>query len=248
MSTSLDGNASIEPFSTEPERIIDTRAFGHDGIVQATQQQQRKHTPQSNYAGFVAGVFSGIAKLSVGHPFDTIKVRLQTSQNSQFDGPLECLMKTVKNEGLSGLYKGATPPLIGWMFMDSLYVTSGFQAGIGMAEDAWRGMGDGPAYFQLTERSMLGSLTLYRRLLNENVFNAAAHREYTEPLPRLPTIGHAMAGVLAGATVSFIAAPVEHVKARLQVQYQADKAQRLYSGPIDCTRNLVHVIDWGSSV
>lgn len=88
---------------------------------------------------------------------------------------------------------------------------------------------------------MLGSLTLYRRLLNENVFNAVAHREYTEPLPRLPTFGHAIAGVLAGATVSFIAAPVEHVKARLQVQYQADKAQRLYSGPVDCTRKLVRM-------
>lgn len=39
---------------------------------------------------------------------------------------------------------------------------------------------------------------------------------------------------MAGTTVSFIAAPVEHIKARLQVQYAADKAQRMYSGPIDC--------------
>ncbi|KAJ1992939.1 hypothetical protein H4R33_000815 [Dimargaris cristalligena] len=28
--------------------------------------------------GFIAGVASGITKLAVGHPFDTIKVRLQT--------------------------------------------------------------------------------------------------------------------------------------------------------------------------
>lgn len=118
MSTSLDGNASIEPFIAGPQPVVDQRALGHDGTVQTT--QQRKHTPQSNYAGFVAGVFSGIAKLSVGHPFDTIKVRMQTSQNSQFNGPLDCLMKTVRNEGFSGVYKGATPPLIGWMFMDSL--------------------------------------------------------------------------------------------------------------------------------
>lgn len=88
---------------------------------------------------------------------------------------------------------------------------------------------------------MLGSLTLYRRLLNENVFNRQAHLEYVEPLPRLPVLGHATAGVLAGATVSFIAAPVEHVKARLQVQYQADKSKRLYSGPLDCTKKLVRL-------
>jgi solute carrier family 25 carnitine/acylcarnitine transporter 20/29 len=48
-----------------------------------------------------------------------------------------------------------------------------------------------------------------------------------------------MAGMCAGFTVSFIAAPVEHVKARLQVQYAADKSKRLYSGPIDCTKQIV---------
>src|SRR5205823_6561110 len=90
--------------------------------------------------GFVGGVFSGIAKLSgmypahahnrhcrtadqkiVGHPFDTIKVRLQTTEMSHFRGPVDCLMQTLRNEGFAGLYKGATPPLVGWMFMDSVY-------------------------------------------------------------------------------------------------------------------------------
>ncbi|KAJ4306246.1 hypothetical protein N0V88_001044 [Collariella sp. IMI 366227] len=94
--------------------------------------------PHSNYKGFVAGVFSGIAKLSVGHPFDTIKVRLQTTTSTRFSGPLACLTQTLRNEGLAGLYKGATPPLVGWMFMDSV---------------------------------MLGSLSVYRRLLQDHVFN-----------------------------------------------------------------------------
>ena len=30
----------------------------------------------------------------------------------------------MKKEGVSGLYKGATPPLIGWMFMDSVMLGS----------------------------------------------------------------------------------------------------------------------------
>lgn len=112
----------------------------------------------SNYRGFVAGIFSGIAKLSgqlhslpnvpnarltpcswpsvsmlavilactLGHysyttRFDTIKVRLQTTQEAQFRGPLDCLLQTIRKEGIAGLYKGATPPLVGWMFMDSVY-------------------------------------------------------------------------------------------------------------------------------
>ncbi|TKX23689.1 hypothetical protein C1H76_4205 [Elsinoe australis] len=182
--------------------------------IQIPQPQKAVTVPDGNHKGFVAGVFSGIAKLSVGHPFDTIKVRLQTSEKTRFRGPVECLLQTVRNEGFRGLYKGATPPLVGWMFMDSL---------------------------------MLGSLTLYRRLLNENVFQPMRSRAVTSSNTsflqvrdeRLPTIGHAAAGIMAGWTVSFIAAPIEHVKARLQIQYAANKAQRLYSGPIDCIQKVL---------
>ncbi|SLM39163.1 mitochondrial carrier [Lasallia pustulata] len=149
--------------------------------------------------------------------FDTIKVRLQTTEKAQFKGPLDCLLQTVRNEGVKGLYKGATPPLVGWMFMDSI---------------------------------MLGSLTFYRRILNDNVFSnpqifaltpAAIQNTgeaRTQAATTLPAIGHGIAGVMAGATVSFIAAPVEHIKARLQIQYAVDKSKRLYSGPIDCSKKI----------
>lgn len=54
--------------------------------------------------------------------FDTVKVRLQTSKEGHFKGPLDCVLQTVRREGISGLYKGATPPLVGWMVMDSVLV------------------------------------------------------------------------------------------------------------------------------
>lgn len=92
---------------------------------------------------------------------------------------------------------------------------------------------------------MLGSLTLYRRLLNEHLFQPLRARPghpatwmSDDERKKLPAVGHGIAGMFAGWTVSFIAAPVEHVKARLQVQYQADKAQRLYAGPVDCARKI----------
>ncbi|KAI0164303.1 mitochondrial carrier [Hypoxylon sp. FL1284] len=195
--------------------------------------QKKPAKTSKDYKGFVAGVFSGIAKLSVGHPFDTIKVRLQTTDSTRFSGPLQCLVQTIRHEGVRGLYKGATPPLVGWMFMDSI---------------------------------MLGSLTVYRRLLAENVFcrgltphhpaapsgSSSTSSSLPPPPPEkegpiaatshaaahLPSYGHGLAGVMAGCTVSFIAAPVEHVKARLQIQYSARKTDRLYSGPVDCVRKL----------
>jgi solute carrier family 25 carnitine/acylcarnitine transporter 20/29 len=97
---------------------------------------------------------------------------------------------------------------------------------------------------------MLGSLTFYRRILHQTLFNpqrmaatpsSFAQSELSLPndaVHKLPTIGHAMAGVMAGATVSFIAAPVEHIKARLQIQYSSKKSERLYSGPIDCLKKI----------
>lgn len=184
-----------------------TEMRGHaNPNMDQTPKQIKKPGDSHDYKGFVAGVFSGIAKLTVGHPFDTVKVRLQTTDASRFSGPLQCLTQTVRNEGFVGLYKGATPPLVGWMFMDSV---------------------------------MLGSLNVYRRLLSENVFHV---QPTAAPAPgvrtSLPSYGHGIAGIMAGCTVSFIAAPVEHVKARLQIQYAAQKADRLYAGPIDALRKI----------
>jgi len=64
----------------------------------------------------------------VGHPFDTLKVRLQTqsSTNQVYKGLADCFMKTVKMEGLGGLYKGVTSPLAGQMFFRAtLFFTFG---------------------------------------------------------------------------------------------------------------------------
>jgi len=57
---------------------------------------------------FVAGTVSGTTKCLVGHPFDTIKTRMQT--NPTFKGPWDCLMKTLRLEGVRGVYKVPNPP------------------------------------------------------------------------------------------------------------------------------------------
>jgi len=83
---------------------------------------EKKHQP---IVGFLSGVASGVTKLVIGHPFDTIKVRLQTEGGyGRFKGPIDCLATTLRTEGVRGLYKGATPPLFGWAAIDFVMVGS----------------------------------------------------------------------------------------------------------------------------
>ena len=99
----------------------------------------------------------------------------------------------------------------------------------------------------------MGSLTLYRQLIYDNVFSGflipapdgslmSRKNRSGSTAPNLPPVGHGIAGILAGWTVSFVAAPVEHIKARLQIQYAADKSLRLYSGPVDCIQKIVGAV------
>ncbi|QLQ78882.1 hypothetical protein HG537_0B02300 [Torulaspora globosa] len=59
----------------------------------------------------LAGTTGGIAQVLVGQPFDTTKVRLQTSPSSTT--ATEVIRSLVKNEGLLAFYKGTLTPLVG---------------------------------------------------------------------------------------------------------------------------------------
>lgn len=59
----------------------------------------------------LAGTAGGIAQVLVGQPFDTTKVRLQTSSTPTTVA--EVVGKLIKNEGPAGFYKGTLTPLVG---------------------------------------------------------------------------------------------------------------------------------------
>ncbi|KAK7439296.1 mitochondrial ornithine carrier protein [Stygiomarasmius scandens] len=64
--------------------------------------------------GSTAGIISEVFE----YPFDLAKVRLQSqllTGGTHFKGPLDCLLKTWKNEGIVGLYRGLPVPLVGSM-------------------------------------------------------------------------------------------------------------------------------------
>ncbi|MED6133018.1 hypothetical protein PIB30_024392 [Stylosanthes scabra] len=64
-----------------------------------------------------AGTVGGAAQLICGHPFDTIKVKLQSQpapvpgQAPKYSGAIDAVKKTLAAEGPRGLYKGMGAPL-----------------------------------------------------------------------------------------------------------------------------------------
>ncbi|KAF2356049.1 Mitochondrial substrate/solute carrier [Trinorchestia longiramus] len=64
---------------------------------------------------WAAGLAGGCAGVAVGHPFDTVKVKLQTQdfRNPRYHGTWDCFSQTVKKEGMRGLYRGMTSPMVG---------------------------------------------------------------------------------------------------------------------------------------
>lgn len=64
-----------------------------------------------------AGTVGGAAQLIVGHPFDTIKVKLQSmptplpGQLPKYTGAMDAVKQTISAEGSRGLYKGMGAPL-----------------------------------------------------------------------------------------------------------------------------------------
>ncbi|KAH1056051.1 hypothetical protein J1N35_034116, partial [Gossypium stocksii] len=73
---------------------------------------------------YVAGLLAGVATVIVGHPFDTVKVKLQ-KHNTEVEGikyrnGLHCTVRILATEGVRGLYKGATSSFIRVAFESSV--------------------------------------------------------------------------------------------------------------------------------
>ena len=67
------------------------------------------------------------------YPFDTVKVRLQTLGASapaasatglSFSGPMDCIVKTWKNDGFMGFYRGLSSPVVGAAFEAAVLFSS----------------------------------------------------------------------------------------------------------------------------
>ena len=61
---------------------------------------------------FASGGVGGMSLVFVGHPLDTIKVKLQTT-SGVYNGMSDCIRQTIKQDGIKGLYRGMAVPLAG---------------------------------------------------------------------------------------------------------------------------------------
>jgi len=75
-------------------------------------------------APVLAGAVAGCVMTVVGHPFDTLKVRMQTASSSVYSSTWACAKQTVSAEGFLALYKGLQPALL------TTCVTSGLRFGV----------------------------------------------------------------------------------------------------------------------
>ena len=59
----------------------------------------------------ISGVAGAVCHVYWGHPFDTVKVRLQTQSSNTYRGTFHGLTTIPKQEGFRALYQGAVPAL-----------------------------------------------------------------------------------------------------------------------------------------
>jgi len=71
----------------------------------------------------LCGGLAGAVGVFVGQPFDFVKVRLQagsTLGGARYSGALDCVVKTVRREGVLGMYRGATPPILNSFVLNAI--------------------------------------------------------------------------------------------------------------------------------
>lgn len=97
-------------------QITIVRAMLINGTKLSTYDQIKTNLKKMGYVDglllqFLCSMTAGFIMASVSAPFDLCRTRVfsQDSANPKYKGLIDCLVKTVKNEGPKGLYKGFIP-------------------------------------------------------------------------------------------------------------------------------------------
>ncbi|KAI6162073.1 hypothetical protein EDD17DRAFT_1776903 [Pisolithus thermaeus] len=82
--------------------------------TEAQSPEDNKNLAAENVKSFIAGGFGGVCAVLVGHPFDLTKTRLQTAKAwYNIPGPVDVVRKALARDGITGMYRGIVPPLLG---------------------------------------------------------------------------------------------------------------------------------------
>jgi solute carrier family 25 carnitine/acylcarnitine transporter 20/29 len=77
-----------------------------------THNEKRVSWWKEGIAGLFSGIMYGSSNAIVGHPFDTIKTKMQVLDSYKNSKVLQSIKHLYTNEGVKGFYKGCTPALI----------------------------------------------------------------------------------------------------------------------------------------
>ncbi|CAG8745155.1 7062_t:CDS:2, partial [Racocetra persica] len=158
---------------------------------------------------------AGMTGKLVEYPFDTVKTRLQAQPLDYkiFKGPLDCFKQTISHEGLWGLYRGMSSPMVGAMLENAMLFL---------------------AYNQIQMMIKEYTTPAYKRHL---LYDKNSVEEVSLDLGQL-----CLAGALSGALASFVLTPVELIKCKLQVQEtftynKSTTSNPIYTGPLSVIKH-----------
>ncbi|KAI6709737.1 hypothetical protein PZA11_002965 [Diplocarpon coronariae] len=90
-------------FASEPSQSLTVKAKRREALMDAVED-------------ILFGSIAGVAGKYIEYPFDTVKVRLQSQPDQlplRYTGPLDCFRQSLRSDGLLGLYRGISAPLLG---------------------------------------------------------------------------------------------------------------------------------------
>lgn len=84
--------------STSPKEVVEklpsTEELKED-VAKATKKSLQ------SLRDFAAGGVGGVFAVVVGHPFDLVKVRMQTAEKGVYTGAMDVVKKTIAKEGMA---------------------------------------------------------------------------------------------------------------------------------------------------
>lgn len=165
----------------------------------------------------IAGGIAGSASVVVGHPFDTIKVRLQTSSVAN-----ATMMSSFKSGGGSvmSLFKGMAAPLSTAAMVNAIIF-----AAYGTSSRWW----DSYYPYEGNYNAIMG-LTQHEDDQSHSVLNH--DQSDIQPLHD-PWHKSFVCGSFAGFSQAFVICPMEHLKCRLQLP------DCPYKGPVQAAKSIV---------
>ena len=159
----------------------------------------------------IAGGIAGSASVIVGHPFDTYKVRLQTSTSKSTP------TNAAAFGGISSLFRGMAPPLSTAAVVNALIFSA-----YGESSRLW-------------DISFDGTNNRSKKNNDKNVQQTANDENATNSWRKA-----FVCGSFAGAVQAIVICPSEHIKCRLQIQHGIGCTDHIYKGPFDAMDKILN--------